>query len=75
MPFGRADLMLDGNPTRAAILAQLTALEAEGAGRAAAPSASSRPCRFRSQTVAEWAEGLEERGFVLVPASTLMGGS
>ena len=74
VPFGRADLMLDGNPTRAAILAQLTALEQKATAEGGAIGlVSALPVSV--QTVAEWAEGLEERGFVLVPASMLMGGS
>ena len=39
VPFGRADLMLDANPSRAPILAQLAELEAQGAASRARRSA------------------------------------
>ena len=74
VPFSRADLMLDGNPTRAAILVQLADLEQKASAQGGAIGiVSALPVSV--QTVAEWAEGLEDRGYVLVPASTLMGGS
>lgn len=74
VPFGRADLMLDGNPTRDAILARLANLEEKAVTEGNAIGlVSALPVSV--QTIAEWAEGLEDRGFILVPASTLMGGS
>jgi polysaccharide deacetylase 2 family uncharacterized protein YibQ len=73
VPFGRADLMLDGNPTRAAILSRLADLEEKAlAGGGAIGIVSALPVSI--DTIAEWAQGLEERGFVLVPASMLMAG-
>jgi polysaccharide deacetylase 2 family uncharacterized protein YibQ len=66
--------MLDGNPSRAAILSRLTDLEAKAlAGDGAIGIVSALPVSV--ETIAEWAQGLEARGYVLVPASTLMGGS
>lgn len=74
VPYGRADLMLDGNPTRDAILARLGDLERKAeSGSGAIGLATALPVSVA--TIAEWAEGLESRGFVLVPASMLMGGS
>lgn len=74
VPFGRADLMLDGNPSRAAILSRLTDLEEKALAEGGAIGlVSALPVSV--ETIAEWAQGLEERGYVLVPASTLMGGS
>jgi uncharacterized protein len=74
VPYGRADLMLDGNPSRAAILSRLTDLEEKARTSGGAIGiVSALPVSV--ETIAEWAQGLEERGYVLVPASTLMGGS
>jgi polysaccharide deacetylase 2 family uncharacterized protein YibQ len=74
VPFSRADLMLDGNPTRAAILVQLAALEEKATANGGAIGiVSALPVSV--QTIAEWAEGLEDRGYMLVPASTLMNGT
>ncbi len=69
--FGRADMMLDQNPTRASILAQLAALEARAtdAGQAIGVI-SALPVSV--QTLAEWAGAVESRGFAIVPVSALM---
>lgn len=71
VPFARADMMLDANPTRAAILGQLTQLEALARtnGRALGVI-SALPISI--STLAEWTNNLESRGFLLVPASALM---
>ena len=71
VPFGKADAVLDANPARAPILAALAALEekAQRDGQAVAVAAA---LPVSVQTIAEWARGLEERGFILVPASALM---
>ena len=71
VPYAKSDLMLDANPSRAAILAQLTALEelARSEGDALGVI-SALPISIN--TLAEWAETVESRGFQLVPASALM---
>ncbi len=71
--YGRADLMLDLTPSRAAILEQLAALEARATDTGSAIAVvSALPVSV--QTVAEWAKTAEERGFAIVPVSTLMKG-
>lgn len=71
VPFARADLPLDANPTRAAILKQLGQLEDKARiGGSAIGVISALPISIT--TLAEWSNNLESRGFVLVPASTLM---
>jgi uncharacterized protein len=71
VPFRRADLMLDTNPAREPILEQLKALEGKAAASGFAIGViSGLPVSIA--TVAEWAKGLKDDGFVLVPASALM---
>jgi polysaccharide deacetylase 2 family uncharacterized protein YibQ len=71
VPFQRADLLLDANPARAPILDQLTALERQATESGSAIGiVSALPISV--QTVTEWARGLEEKGFIIVPASALM---
>jgi polysaccharide deacetylase 2 family uncharacterized protein YibQ len=71
VPFARADLALDANPSRAAILSQLGQLEDKARiGGSAIGVISALPISVT--TLAEWSNKLESRGFVLVPASTLM---
>lgn len=72
VPFARADLMLDANPARAPILERLTELE-EQARRQGQAVGLVTALPVSVQTIAEWAKTLEERGFLLVPASALMG--
>ncbi len=69
--FGRADMVLDGNPARGPILDQLKALEtqAQGAGKAIG-IISALPVSIA--TVSEWAKDAKDRGFVIVPVSALM---
>ena len=69
--FGRADLVLDLNPTRASILDRLAELEtrATQSGRAIAV-VSALPISV--QTLAEWSRSVEERGYTIVPVSALM---
>ncbi|HHY51386.1 MAG TPA: divergent polysaccharide deacetylase family protein, partial [Alphaproteobacteria bacterium] len=71
VPFARVDLMIDASPVRAAILAQLTALEdtARQQGRAIG-LATALPVSV--EAIAEWARAAEERGILLVPVSALM---
>jgi hypothetical protein len=71
VPFARADLPLDANPTRAAILTQLGLLEDKARTDGSALGViSALPISIT--TLAEWSNNLESRGFFLVPASTLM---
>jgi polysaccharide deacetylase 2 family uncharacterized protein YibQ len=71
VPFARADMLLDGNPARAPILARLTELETKAKQQGQAVGLiTALPVSV--QTIAEWAQGLEERGFLIVPASALM---
>ena len=71
VPFARADLMLDANPTRTAILAQLAQLEESAQTNGAALGViSALPVSIAA--LAEWSNNLESRGFALVPASALM---
>jgi len=71
VPFGRADMMLDGNPARAPILEALTALEARARDEGTAIGViSALPVSV--QTITEWARELEQKNIVLVPASALM---
>jgi len=71
VPFGRVDMMLDGNPARAPILEALAELEARARRQGSAIGiVTALPVSV--QTIAEWARGLEEKGIVVVPASALM---
>jgi polysaccharide deacetylase 2 family uncharacterized protein YibQ len=69
--FGRADLALDTTPARAAILAQLTALEQKATDKGSAIGViSALPVSL--STLAEWSKTAQDRGFTLVPVSALM---
>ncbi|MEO9296891.1 divergent polysaccharide deacetylase family protein [Devosia alba] len=71
VPFSRADLMIDDNPARAAILAALASLEAKAVENGQAIGiVSALPISITS--IAEWARDLEAKGILLVPASALM---
>jgi polysaccharide deacetylase 2 family uncharacterized protein YibQ len=71
VPFARATIQLDTNPSRAPILAALDSLEASARqGGSAIGVISALPVSI--QTIAEWSQGLEERGLLLVPATSLM---
>ena len=71
VPFGRVDMLLDGNPARAPILENLAQLEARAREQGSAIGiVSALPISV--QTIAEWARSLEEKGILLVPASALM---
>lgn len=68
--FARADLIVDREPSRAAILDQLEELETIATRRGSAIGfASALPVSVR--TIAEWAHDLEDRGMLLVPVSAL----
>ena len=71
VPFIRADVTLDANPSRTAILNQLAQLEATAQSNGAAIGViSALPVSISA--LAEWSNNLEARGFALVPASALM---
>lgn len=71
VPFGRASITLDANPSRSAILTQLTALEDQARSNGSAIGViSALPVSIA--TLAEWSQTLESRGIALVPASALM---
>jgi uncharacterized protein len=71
VPFSRADLVIDTNPSRASILAALASLEAKALENGQAIGiVSALPISVAA--VAEWARELEAKGIVLVPASALM---
>lgn len=69
--YSRADAVLDDNPAREAILLALGKLEAKAKENGDAIGViSALPVSI--DTIAEWSEGLSDRGIVLVPASALM---
>jgi len=71
VPFARADMMLDANPSRAAIIAALDRLVGRaGEAGSAIGIASALPVSI--ETIAEWAGTASARGINLVPASALM---
>lgn len=71
VPFSRADLVIDANPSRQSILAALASLETKALenGRAIG-IVSALPISVAA--IAEWSRELAARGIVLVPASALM---
>jgi polysaccharide deacetylase 2 family uncharacterized protein YibQ len=72
VPFARVDAMVDTNPSRAAILAQLQALEDKARRNGSAIGiVSALPVSI--EVVTEWARGMADKGIVIVPASALMG--
>jgi uncharacterized protein len=71
VPYGRASVQLDTNPSRAAILEALRKLEQTAADEGGAIGIiSALPVSI--STIKSWAAGLEDRQIVLVPASVLM---
>ena len=71
VPFARADLMIDANPSRQSIQEALQGLEAAAVENGSAIGiASALPISLT--TIAEWSAGLEAKGIILVSASTLM---
>lgn len=71
VPYARASLALDENPSRTAILAQLQKLEALARDQGHAIGViSALPVSIN--TLVNWAAGLEENNIELVPASALM---
>lgn len=71
VPFARADLMIDANPSRQSILAALASLEAKAVENGHAIGiVSALPISIAAVT--EWSRELEAKGIALVPASALM---
>ena len=71
VPFARADMLLDTNPARAPILGQLEALEALAVQQGQAVGlATALPVSVK--TIAEWAATAADKGFLIVPVSSLM---
>ena len=71
VPFGRVDAMLDANPARGPILAQLQALEDKARQSGSAIGiVSALPVSI--EVVTEWARELADKGIEIVPASALM---
>ena len=71
VPFAQADLLVDANPSSQSIQEALASLEAEALRNGhAIGTVSALPISVAS--IAEWSQGLEAKGIVLVPASTLM---
>lgn len=71
VPFARVDAMLDSNPARQPILDALAALEAKARQNGSAVGlVSALPVSVSA--ISEWTEGLDEKGFVLVPVSAAM---
>jgi polysaccharide deacetylase 2 family uncharacterized protein YibQ len=69
--FGKADMTLDAQPARQAILDQLKALEARAQQQGSAIGViSALPVSI--DTLAEWARTAADRGYTLVPVSALM---
>lgn len=73
IPFGRADIAIDRQPAKDAIANALDQLEARArADGSAIGFATALPVTIN--TLAEWAEGLQDRGITLVPVSALVTG-
>jgi polysaccharide deacetylase 2 family uncharacterized protein YibQ len=72
VPFARVDAVVDANPSRTSILAQLQALEDRAKAKGSAIGiVSALPVSI--EVVTEWARGIEDKGIQIVPASALMG--
>ncbi|WP_224704008.1 divergent polysaccharide deacetylase family protein [Devosia aquimaris] len=71
VPFAKADVVIDANPSRTSILAALASLEAKALENGHAIGiVSALPISVAA--VAEWARDLKAKGIALVPASALM---
>ena len=71
VPFAKADVVIDTNPSRTSVLAALASLEAKALENGQAIGiVSALPISVAA--VAEWARDLKAKGIDLVPASALM---
>jgi polysaccharide deacetylase 2 family uncharacterized protein YibQ len=66
------DLTVDDTPERAAIEARLAELERIARDKGSALGLVNTPSPEAVERIAAWASGINERGFVLAPASALM---
>lgn len=70
VPFGRVDMVLDESPSRAAILENLAALDAQASERGwAIATISALPVSIR--TLAQWIEDRDDETTLIVPVSAL----
>jgi hypothetical protein len=74
LPMQRASIVIDGEPTAAAIGEALERLEREAIRNGTAIGTGSG-LGVTIETVAEWAKTLQEKGILLVPVSTTYKGS
>ncbi|MCB1518013.1 MAG: divergent polysaccharide deacetylase family protein [Hyphomicrobiaceae bacterium] len=74
VPFTRANLTLDSNPSRAAILDKLTELE-NIAGQQGSAVGVVNALPVSIATIISWAAGLDDKNIELVPVSALMQGN
>lgn len=71
VPFARASVVIDANPSRTSILAALASLESMAMENGQAIGiVSALPISIAA--IAEWSRDLESRGILLAPASALM---
>lgn len=71
VPYARASMLIDANPSRASILSALGSLEAQALEQGSAIGiVSALPISI--QTISEWSASLDGKGIALVPASALM---
>jgi uncharacterized protein len=73
LPLRRGELVIDADPNRDSIMAALELLEAQARSNGAAIGTGSG-LAITTDTVKEWAAGLRERGFILVPVSAVYKG-
>lgn len=73
LPIRRGELVIDADPSHDSIMAALELLEAQARTNGSAIGTGSG-LAITTDTVKEWAAGLRERGFVLVPVSAVYKG-
>ncbi len=73
LPIRRGELVIDADASRDSIMAALELLEAQARTNGSAIGTGSG-LAITTDTVKEWAAGLRERGFVLVPVSAVYKG-
>ena len=71
LPAGKADIVIDADPSPKGVEAALSRLEALARGQGSAVGvATARPASL--EAVARWAASLEARGFALAPLSAMV---
>jgi uncharacterized protein len=73
LPLRRSELVIDADANRDSIMAALELLEAQARSNGSAIGTGSG-LAITTDTVKEWAQGLRERGFILVPVSAVYKG-